>query len=342
MKLEAKNIEGFLRRPDPAVQAVLVYGVDEGLARERVETLARHVVDDLADPFRVVSLTAKDLTDDGARLADEAAAIAMTGGRRVILIRGADSSLKNLFAEFLAAPVGDALILLQGSDMPRKAALVKLFEGAANAAAMPCYGDEEKTLPALIRGHMENAGLKIDGDALAYLAANLGSDRMTTRRELEKLALYMANDSGGTVSLADAEASVGDSAARHVEDMTDAALGGDLRRLETGLARHLMAGDGPIPVLRTLSRQLMRLHLAAGRVAQGESPDKAMAALRPPVFWKHKKAFQDQLRMWSPDKLANALRIVLEAEEDCKSTGMPGEAVCGRVLLRIATGARRR
>ena len=73
MKISAARAERFVKRPDPKARAVLVYGPDRGLVRERAEALARGVVEDLADPFRVTEMTGAALAADPARLADEAA-----------------------------------------------------------------------------------------------------------------------------------------------------------------------------------------------------------------------------------------------------------------------------
>src|SRR5262245_42512192 len=88
MKLDARGFERLAKAADPKLRAILVHGPDEGLVRERGEALARAVCPDLRDPFRVADLGAQTLADDPARLADEAAAIAMTGGRRVVRVRG--------------------------------------------------------------------------------------------------------------------------------------------------------------------------------------------------------------------------------------------------------------
>ncbi len=56
MKLSGARIDGFIRQPDPAARAILVYGPNAGLVRERADALARHVVDRLDDPFRVTEL----------------------------------------------------------------------------------------------------------------------------------------------------------------------------------------------------------------------------------------------------------------------------------------------
>ncbi|MCH7864702.1 MAG: hypothetical protein IIC56_05750 [Proteobacteria bacterium] len=64
MKIANARVERFLRQPEPEIIAVLVYGPDQGLARERAQALVRLVVDDPGDPFRVVELTGAAVRSD--------------------------------------------------------------------------------------------------------------------------------------------------------------------------------------------------------------------------------------------------------------------------------------
>src|SRR5208282_5863766 len=102
--MKIARAESFLRAPDFGLLAVLLYGPDSGLVRERALDLARSVVLDLTDPFRTVEITANALIEDPARLGDEVAAIAMTGGRRVVIVREAGDSLSSVLADFLGDP----------------------------------------------------------------------------------------------------------------------------------------------------------------------------------------------------------------------------------------------
>ena len=80
MKLPAARIAAFLKRPDHAIRAVLFYGPDLGLVRERADILARTVCPDLKDPFRIADLSGAALVADPARLADEAAQMSLLAG----------------------------------------------------------------------------------------------------------------------------------------------------------------------------------------------------------------------------------------------------------------------
>src|SRR3954447_3690951 len=145
MKLAAARVAAFLRQPDPAIRAVLFYGPDAGLVRERADAVARTVCTDLRDPFRVAELTASALAADPALLADEAAQIRLMGGRRVVRVREAGDALAQLCGRFLAnAPIpakklGDALVIVEAGDLPGRSALRRVFDDAPDAVAIGCY-----------------------------------------------------------------------------------------------------------------------------------------------------------------------------------------------------------
>ena len=88
MKVAPRDVARFLAAPPDKLRACLIYGADAGQVRELATGLAKSVAPDLDDPFRVVSIDAQTLAADPARLADEAAAIAFGGGRRVIRLQG--------------------------------------------------------------------------------------------------------------------------------------------------------------------------------------------------------------------------------------------------------------
>lgn len=345
MKLSAARsqafLASFLAKPDPRIRAVLVYGPDSGLVRERAESLAKAVALDLDDPFRVAALTGPALASDPARLNDEMAALCFTGGRRVLRVREAGDGVGELFEEFLAAPPpGDSLAVVEAGDLAQRSALRRAFEGADNAVAVPCYADSARELADLVKSVLGLHRVQISPEAQHYLVGHLGADRALSRAELEKLALYAGD--GGSVTLEDAIASVGDSAALTVEDVVFAAADGDAARVERALARALGEGENAVAVLRAAARHFQRLHLAGSRIAAGARPDDAVRGLRPPVFFKHQERFEAELERWPPPRAATALGLLLEAEGNCKRTGFPAETLCSEALLRLARLAARK
>ncbi|NVK18681.1 MAG: DNA polymerase III subunit delta [Methylocystaceae bacterium] len=339
MKITAGKADGFIKNPPPDIRCILIYGPDQGLVFERSKALGGLILDDLNDPFNSVILQAPDVKADPAIIADEAAALSMMGGRRFIRIQDAADSLSAAFKAYLADPVGDAMIVLEGGDLSPRSSLRKLFEADKSiAAALPCYGDEGRNLSDVVRETLQKHGLNADRDAMGYLLNHLGSDRQVSRGELEKLAIYMGDET--LVTMEHAIACVGDSGAFSLDNVIMAAANGDHANLETTLLRCFDEGNQPIMILRMLARHFHKLHLAKGHMQKGLNIDQAMAKLRPPIIFKQAPNFKKQLGSWDLKRISMAMDIITEAEGDCKNSAYPPETITSRALMRIAQAAR--
>ena len=344
MKLSYRDIDAQVRKLSPQYLAVLIYGPDEGLVRERATKIAKQIVEDLQDPFLVANIDPDSLKSEPGILADEAAAISMMGGRRVIRVEGAAENTTKAATSYLENPVGDGLIVITAGNLRPTSGLRKLFEKSKNAATIACYEDNQASLDTLIHEVMRENGLSIDADAASFLQMNLGSDRLVSRSELNKLSIYMGPEGvreSDMVTLDDVSACVGDSGALTIDTITSATISGDLRRLDNTLFKAFNRGENAIAVLRSLIRKIQRMHLARGYMDQGFSADQAMGKLIPRVFAMETRQFKMDLGRWTTDRLANAMTITTSAEKDCKTTGMPVEAICARACLRIANAAKR-
>ena len=360
MKISGSRINQFLRQPDPKVAAVLLFGPDQGLVRERAEELVLNVVDDPADPFRVSVFTGADIKADPPCLVDEAAQLSMTGGRRVIWVHEATDGLSRIFESFFDNAGHDNLVIVEAGTLSPQSSLRNLFEKSNHGVSIGCYEDDAMGLEAVVRETLGRHGLSPTAEARDYLVENLGSDRRVTRSELEKLALYALSGTANTdgtggargvgggngrtnpVDLEDVMACIGDSAAMSLDSIAYATASGNSRALDRAFERALMEGTSPIGILRAVDRHLQRIQMALGLVDGGVTSDKAMAGLRPQVIFKFKSEFQTQMKHWQKNRLAAALELITEAEIDCKTTGFPAQAGCHRALIRIAQAARTR
>lgn len=119
-----------------------------------------------------------------------------------------------------------------------------------------------------------------------------------------------------------------------------ATTGGDLKILDETLFKAFNRGENAIPILRNVARRLQKLHLVRGSMDKGVPAEQAVRTVVYSPYSPEKKSLMTQLGKWSTAKLSNALDIVMEAEADCKVTGLPAEAICARACLRIANAAR--
>ncbi|MBU0725690.1 MAG: DNA polymerase III subunit delta [Alphaproteobacteria bacterium] len=341
MKLNDRQLEALFKAPDPAIRAILLFGPDIGKVKDFAEKLGKSILPDLNDPFRLADLTGAQLREDPALLSDEAAALSMTGGRRLIRVRDAADGNAEVFAAFLADAKGDSLVVAEAGNLTPASKLRKLFESARNAGLVACYADDERDLKAFIRTTFQQAGIRCNEDALSFLGAHLGADRMQTRMELEKLVLYAGP--GGTLTLEDARAGIGDSAALRLDDIIFAMAEGDTEGADSALARARSEGMSFQPILRAAQQHLRVLQVAGELVAAGQSIDAAFkAAGFRGLLWKVSDRLSRQLRNWPSRRLGEAMERLMEAEMLCKTTGMPADTVTSQTILALALSARAR
>lgn len=334
-----QSLEAALAR-DATIGLVLLYGPDPGLAHERARAALKAVGADPNDAFRVSRIEAASLNDDPARLPDEAASLTFTGERRVVWIADVtDAQGGGAIAEFIASPVGEALIIVEAGDLPSKSALRAAAKSSPKALSVPCYLDSDADIGTLLRNSLKEAGIAVSPDALRYLTDHLGSNRLVSRSEIDKLILYAG--AGGRIELEDAISSVGDNAQLSVQDVIMACASGDAPQLQRKLAQAFRDGETSVGMIRQALRHFQRLQLVALKRSGGVSAKDAVNALQPRPFFKEVDALVQQSQLWSMPKLKLALTRLLEAEISCKATGLPDETMAGHLFFDLAGLVRR-
>jgi DNA polymerase-3 subunit delta len=341
MKLDRSQVERFLKQPDSRFAAVLIYGPDSGMVRERGSQLTRAVASSLDDPFRVAEFAADQIKSDPVRLTDEAQAIGMMGGRRVVRVSGAGDSLSDACEGLLEQHRSsvDSLVIIEAEDIASRSSLRKLFEACPHAAVIACYHDEAASLASLVQEQIRQGGYTISRDALDYLAQSLGGDRGVTRSEVDKLLLYKGEDKS-EISLADAMTCIGDRAAFALDDLIDAVCSGDLKALDRQFDRNIIELP-PIVMLRRMATHFLRLHPMLDRLRQGEKIDQVFASQRPPVPWPARQRLERHCRIWTPAAVGLALQQLIEIEAQAMRQHSLAPAITRRGFIDIAATARR-
>jgi DNA polymerase-3 subunit delta len=331
MKLASQRLPAFLQKPGDC-RVVLLYGEDAGMIRQRGDVLTRSVAGSLDDPFLIVELT----RDGISSLANEAASVPLTGGRRVVRVRDVtDTAL--VMVQAVLDSRGEALVVLEGAGMSARSKLRTLLEARPDGVAIGCYPEEGRALEDTIRHVLSAATVSIDNDALAWLSGQLGADQVSTHAELEKLVLFVG--SRGRVTIDAAMECVGDAAGLSLDDALFAATAGDVATTDRAVEQAMAEGATPVGVLRGGLMHLQRLYRSRLLMDAGSSAGDATKAARPPIIYRRTAAFAKALTQWSSTSLAAAMAGLSQAERNCKRTGMPDQMLSRHALLTVARRA---
>lgn len=336
MKLGYRDIEGFVRAPYDTVRVIVVYGPDHGLVRERADIMGKTVVPDLTDPFQVAQLTAEHIKDDPAILQDEANAISMMGGRRLVQIKDGADALSEAVKAYLDDPNDNAVIIIECSNLSPKSSLRKLAEKGKTIAAVPCYVDSEQDVAGLIGATLRDHNIRADRDAVQILASRITGDRMRVQSEIEKIVLYKHGDPE-PLSASDIRACIGGGGELSFSDLTNKVASKDRAGAIDSLQRLLADGENIVGILRSLENHFKRLHLTRAYMCEGDSLDQAMNKLYPKIFFKEAPAFKKQINGWPLPAITQVINALMDVETQCKKTGYDPDVLGAQAILAISS-----
>jgi DNA polymerase-3 subunit delta len=338
VKASKASIGRAVDQPNAQVRFYLFHGPDEaqsrGLGQRLVEALG-------ASKFVVAAGAVKS---DPASLADEAGAMSLFGGVRVIWIEPAGDDLAAGLEALLESPGAESPVVAIAGALRKTSALLKIAEASPLALAFAAYMPEGYDAQRMVIDVGRRFGLKIGPSVASRLGDECGNDQAIVTQELQKLALYIDASPHAPKELNhEAIDAVGaDTAEGDSGRLADLALGGELTELADELSRMHGGGSEAIPVVRSLQRRLLMLAPARARIERGESADAVMTSLGKALFWKDKPIITKLLSHWDADRLARVSERAGMLERALIFSPAPQQEALGEELLAIAREARRR
>ena len=336
MKAAKSSIGRSVDQPDAGVRFYLFHGQDESQSR----ALAARLAEALGASRYLLSAGSVKL--DPALLVDEAGAMNLFGGKRLVWIEPATKDIEEGVAALLEGPATESPVVAIAGALQKTSALLKLAEASPDALAFASYAPEGPDAERLVIDLGRRVGLKIAPPVAARIAAGAGNDQAIIAQELEKLSLYVDASPHAPKEL-DHEAldAVGaDTAEGDFLRLADLALGGAVAELADELARLPAGRSEGIPVVRSLQRRLHMLAPARAKMERGARLDDAMTSLGRSLFWKDKALVGRMLSKWSAEDLAKVAERAGKLERDLLFSDAPEREALGEELLAIARKAR--
>ena len=338
MKIDKRRIGRVVDEPDASVRFYLFHGPDQSQSRG----LATRLVQGLgADRFIVISNAVRS---DPAALADEAGALALFGGKRVIWVEPAGEDIFAGVEAVLAAPALESPVVAIAGALRKTSGLLKLAEASPAAVAFASYPPEGEDAVRMIVDVARRFGLKVSPPVAERIAAASGNDQAIAAQELDKLALFVGASPQTPKALDhDAVDAVGaDLAEGDFLRLADLALSGRMSELVEELGRLPALGSQVIPAVRALQRRLLTLAPARARVERGESPSAVMASVGKSMFWRDRDAVAAMLDRWPASAIAKAIERSGALEKELIFGSAPRAEALGEELIAVSRAARRR
>jgi DNA polymerase-3 subunit delta len=292
----------------PADPITLIIGEEELLAERAIgDVVASARAED--PETEVTEITGLE----SGRLA-ELTSPSLFGGGKVLVLRSAQDLGKDVTAELLKYakdPAPDvALVAVHHGGAKGKALVDGLTKAGARKVACPKVTKMGERID-FVRAEIRRHGGKISADGARNLLDAVGNDL----RELAGACSQLVADTGGKVDDAAVARYYRGRAEVSGFTVADKAIEGQLAEALEQLRWALATGVAPVLIVSALAQGVRGLAKVGGapRGARGAALAKELGM--PP--WKIDRV-QRQLRGWSGDGVARALRTVAEADEQVK------------------------
>lgn len=307
-EIKSHEFERFAEKPVERFRVFVLYGPDRGLVSERASLIAAKTGIDPNDAFASLKLTASDLQGDPGRLLDEVNSIGLFGGEKLVWVKGAanEKALVDALQVLSDNPPESSFLIVEAGDLKKGTGLRKIAEPSRAIAAIPCYADDARAINALIDQELSTENLRISPAARQRLTESLGGDRIASRNEVRKLALYCRGRD--VIEEDDVMSIIGDASMVSADDAVDAILKGD-RNAFFHATQKIIASKTPIfLVLQGCLRQFqlldqMRAEMDEKKLQAGQ----VMQTMGRGVHFRRKPVIERALRTWQPAAIAREM-----------------------------------
>ncbi len=337
--LKAHQVMAFINKPSKTNGIFLFYGPDNGLIYENSKNLVNYLDKNLVGGLSKITLEIDEILTDPSILEQEANSIPMFGGKPCIRVRGANKSLTPTI-KLLAEQDLQAIIILEAGNLTLRDSLRAFIEKDKNSLTLPCYADNQQNLSSLIRQSFQKANISIDQNAISTLIGFLGNDREITRREIEKLTLYAMESK--TINANEIMLICGDNSTLTIDNIVDNTGTGRVDLLDKNIKQAFAVNIEPQRMLiSALNHFSMLRKLRAQMEIENRSAADILQSHKPRPHFSRKSALEQQLRLWSDQRLALASDRVYQAIAQSRKSATLEASITHRALMAISVAAAR-
>ena len=312
-------------------QAVLLYGENDGLKEDIKNKLKIHEQDS-----EIINFFESEIIKKKTILYENIINESLFNENKIIFIQSATDKILNEITESLEKNSKNIKLYIFSDNLDKKSKLRNQFEKGKNIAAFPCYADNERTLINYISKELKNfKGLT--GEIINIIIANSSLNRKIIQNELVKIKSFFLNKEINKIQLLEILNIRNDIS---FEEIRDAALIGKKDKTNQLLSEIDILNENSFFYLNNLNYRIFKLIEIQKANAVFNNYEKTLETIKPPIFWKDKPNYLQQLKKWNLEKLNRMANRIGDIENLMKkNTQIKNEIVIKDLLITLSREA---
>lgn len=300
---------------------ILFYGENIGLIDEFKNLITRKNYKN-----NIIKYFQEDIINNNEIIFNEINNSSLFNDEKIFIIQNVDDKFLKTIETILSSNK-DRKIYLFANVLDKKSKLRNFFEKEKLTDIIPCYNDTEITFKKIIKQSLKNFS-GINNEVLNLLIENCSKDRSKLKNELEKIKSYFIDSN---INISELKKLLNFKEDGDLDEIRDSVLIGDRNKTNKLLSSTVINSEKNILFISILMQRLSRIE----EVIKNNKGNISLAIenLKPPIFWKDKKMFINQVNIWKRETLRKALSDIYNVELKIKTNSVIDKSIILRKLV---------
>ena len=275
----------------------------------------------------IISFLQEEILKKEELLYNEIYNISLFEKKKIFFIDQVNDKLLNIIKE-IEPRIDSQKIYLFSEILDKKSKIRDYFEKSKIHGAVACYADNELSIKKIILNKLK--GFRgLSSENINLLVNNINLDRVKLNNELNKILNFFTNKELNNEKL---EILLDIKINNDFNNLKDEALNGNKSNTNKLLGETIIEPEKNIFYLTLINQRLNKLNDIL-TLSKNVNLEDAINKLKPPIFWKDKPNFINQVKKWNQKKIKKILKKTYNIEVKIKTNSTINKNILLKKLL---------
>ena len=275
----------------------------------------------------IISFLQEEILKKEELLYNEIYNISLFEKKKIFFIDQVNDKLLNIIKE-IEPRIDSQKIYLFSEILDKKSKIRDYFEKSKIHGAVACYADNELSIKKIILNKLK--GFRgLSSENINLLVNNSNLDRVKLNNELNKILNFFTNKELNNEKL---EILLDIKINNDFNNLKDEALNGNKSNTNKLLGETIIEPEKNIFYLTLNNQRLNKLNDIL-TLSKNVNLEDAINKLKPPIFWKDKPNFINQVKKWNQKKIKKILKKTYNIEVEIKTNSTINKNILLKKLL---------
>lgn len=341
MKGKHQDIQSIIKSKETPFKALVLYGPNSFVVADIYKELCKSLIDEEKEIFGSREFDSKEITGDADGFHNETQSINFGAGKKYIRINMTGAEAGGAILNFLKVEQDDVTLIIKADTLSPRSSLRKAVESSDSSIIVPFYEDDAGSLISFIQDKTKQNDFSITRESCNEIISLSGLDRGRINNSIESLMLYLESAKNREIKVEDVRLVLFDTNQSQINELCKNVCLGRTEESQKILSRLILQGVTAPQFISAFLAHFQKIHMTGLRVISGASVSAAIKEIKPPIFYKEVKSYQNQVENWGIKKTERALDILVEADLKTKGFSGLGQTIIGDIVLRLSNVAKK-